>query len=103
LRELPRCIGFIDGTLIEICKAWQNEAHCTWFNGWKKIYGMNNTFIMDHQGLFIYINGSYLGSFHDVNILQHLNVYKDWHQYIHKDEYFEYLLGIQVIWVRRCL
>jgi hypothetical protein len=22
LQEIPRCIGFIDGTLIEICKPW---------------------------------------------------------------------------------
>jgi hypothetical protein len=78
LCELPRCIRFIDGTLVEICKPWQNEVHCTWFNGWKKIYAMNNIVFLDHQGLFIYINGGYLGSFHDVNILQHLNVYRDW-------------------------
>jgi hypothetical protein len=69
LRELPRCIGFIDGTLIKICKPWQSEAHHTWFNEQKKIYAMNNMVILDHQGLFIYINGGYLGSFHDVSIL----------------------------------
>lgn len=35
----------------------------------KKFNVMNNTMICDHQGLFIYIDTSYLGSHHDVNIL----------------------------------
>jgi hypothetical protein len=93
LREISRCIGFIDGTMIEIRKPWQNEAHGTWFNGWKKIYAMNNV-ILDHHGLFIYIDISYHGSYHDVTILRHFSVYKNWRQYfIHGDDYFEYLLG----------
>jgi hypothetical protein len=58
LQEIPRCIWFIDGILIKIYK-W-NETHCTWFNGWKKIYAMNNIIILDHFGLFIYINIGYL-------------------------------------------
>jgi len=33
LRELRGCIGFIDGTLINIHKPCQNETHRTWFNG----------------------------------------------------------------------
>jgi hypothetical protein len=41
LQELPICIGFIDGTLIEIRKTWQDLGHKTWFNGRKKIYAMN--------------------------------------------------------------
>jgi hypothetical protein len=32
LWEFPGCIGFIDDTLIEICKPWQNEAHHVWFS-----------------------------------------------------------------------
>jgi len=29
-----------------------------------------------------------------MNILQRLNVYKDWHQYFtHKDDYLKYILG----------
>ncbi len=55
---------------------------------------MNNMVILDHKGLFIYIDGGYPCSFFYVNILQHSSVYKDWCQYFnHKDEYFEYLLG----------
>jgi hypothetical protein len=30
---------------------------------------MNNTIILDHKGLFIFIDFSYPGSYHDVNIL----------------------------------
>ncbi len=36
LWEISRCIGFIDGILIEICKPLQNETHGTWFNGQEK-------------------------------------------------------------------
>jgi len=55
---------------------------------------MNNTIIMDHHGLFIYIDIGYHGSYHDVTILRHSSVYKNWHQYFtHGDDYFEYLLG----------
>jgi hypothetical protein len=34
--------------IYKICKPWQNEAHCTWFNGRKNIYAMNNMVILDH-------------------------------------------------------
>jgi hypothetical protein len=43
----------------------------------EKIYAMNNMVILDHQGLFIYIDGGYPSFFSYVNILQHSNVYRD--------------------------
>jgi hypothetical protein len=56
---------------------------------------MNNTMILDHHGLFIYIDSSYLGSYHDVNIFHHLAIYWKWHQYFtHHDDYLEYLLRV---------
>ncbi len=43
--------------------------------------------------LFFYLDLNYQSSYYDVNILWHLNVYQNWHQYFtHGDEYFEYLL-----------
>jgi len=55
---------------------------------------MNNIVIVDHHGLFIYIDIGYRGFYHDVTILWHSNVYKNWRQYfMHGDDYFEYLLG----------
>jgi hypothetical protein len=54
---------------------------------------MNNTIIVDHHKLFIYVDPGYLNSYHDVNILWHSSVYQNWHQHFtHGDEYFEYLL-----------
>jgi hypothetical protein len=92
LKEIPRCIGFIGGILIQIYK-W-NEAHYTWFNGWKKIYAMNNIIILNHHGLFIYIDIGYPSSYHDVNVLWHSIVYKNYCQHFtHGDDYFKYLLG----------
>ncbi len=76
-KELPRSIRFIDGTLIKIHNPYWNEAYHTWFKGWKKIYAMNNIIILNHRGLFIYIDIGYPNSYYDVSILRHSNVYKD--------------------------
>ncbi len=55
---------------------------------------MNNTVVVDHQGLFIYLDCGYLCSYHDVTILCRYKLHKNWHQFfLHGDEYFEYLLG----------
>jgi hypothetical protein len=55
---------------------------------------MNNSIMMDHRGLFIYLDFGYPGSYHDINILHQLNIHKSWHQYfVHTYEYFKYLLG----------
>jgi hypothetical protein len=39
----------IYGILIEICKQCNNVVHKTLFNGWRKIYGMNNMVMVDPQ------------------------------------------------------
>jgi len=55
---------------------------------------MNNMLVLDHHGLFIYLNSGYHDSFHDVNILCELNLYKNWcYFFVHINKYFEYLLG----------
>jgi hypothetical protein len=36
---------------------------------------MDNTMILDHHGLFIYIESSYLGSYQNGNIFLHLAIY----------------------------
>jgi hypothetical protein len=66
---------------------------------------MNNMIILDHHGLFIYIDIGYLGSYHDVNMLWHSGVYKNWCQdFTHGDDYFEYLLGDpSYMGMKRCL
>lgn len=74
---LVRWIRFIDGTLVEVQIFIYNEVHKTWFDDWKNTYAMNNTIIMDHCGLLIHIDVGYLRSYHDLNILQHSNIYWD--------------------------
>jgi hypothetical protein len=55
---------------------------------------MNNTIIVDNQGLFIYIDIGYSRLYYDVTILQHFDIYANWHNHFaHIDEYFEYLFG----------
>jgi hypothetical protein len=102
LPKLQGCIGFINGSLIKIRKPWQNKAHHTWFNGRKKIYVMNNVVILDYRGLFIYIDGGYPSSFHDVSILRHLNVYKDWRTSPIEMSTLNIYWEMWAIWVKRC-
>jgi hypothetical protein len=79
---------------VKICKPWNDGAHKVWFNERKKIYTVNNIVVVDHQGLFIYMDSRYLGSYHDVTILRKSEVHKHFCQlFLHGDEYFEYLLG----------
>jgi hypothetical protein len=88
------CIGLIDGTLCKIRRPYRNPDHASWFNGRKKMYSMNSTVIVDHDGLFIYVDPGYPGSFHDVTILRQSELYTSWRDYFtHNDEYIEYLLG----------
>jgi hypothetical protein len=50
--------------------------------------------VVDHHGLFIYLDLGYPGLFHDVDILWQLDIHTNWRQqFVHKDVYFEYLLG----------
>ena len=68
--DFEGCIGFIDGTLVKIRRPYRDPDHSRFFNGRKKIYAMNNTVVVDHNGLFIYIDPGYPGSFHDVSCLR---------------------------------
>jgi len=89
LHESSGCLRFINETLVEIQKPWKNPKHWTCFNDHKKIYAMNNIVILDHHGVFIYIDSSYLGSYHNVSILRHLAIYRKQCQYfISWDDYF---------------
>ncbi len=76
-RNFPVVLGSLMALWLKSTSHGKNEAHHTWFNGWKKIYAMNNMIIVDHHGLFIYVDPSYLGSYHDVNILWHSSVYRN--------------------------
>ena len=75
------CIGIIDGVLVKIRRPRKNPEHGKWFNGCKKMYCMNNVVIVDHHGLFIYVNPGYTGLFHNVNCLRALDMYGTWHDY----------------------
>jgi DDE superfamily endonuclease len=86
------CIGLIDGTLCKIRRPYRNPDHARWFNGQKQLYSMNSTVIVDHDGLFIYVDPGYPGSFHDVTILRQSELSTSWRDYFtHSDEYIEYL------------
>lgn len=81
LHKLPRCIRFIDGTLVDIYRQWKNSKHRSCFNGWNQIFAMNNTMVLNHHGLFIYINMSYFRFYHNINILHLSTIYWKWCHY----------------------
>jgi len=94
LADFPGCIGHIDGTLVKIRRPHRDPLHSRWFNGRKKIYCVNNTVAVDHDGLFIFIDCGYPGSFHDITILRHSQLHANWRDhFVHEDNYFQYLLG----------
>jgi hypothetical protein len=75
-------------------KLWNNPSHHNWFKGRKNLYCMNNLVVVDHYGLFIYLDLGYLRSYHDVNIFCQLNIHKSWCQcFVPTYEYFKGLLG----------
>lgn len=94
LPQFPGCIGFIDGTLVKIRRPFRDTQHRSWFNGRKKMYCFNNTVIIDHNGLFTFVDPGYPGKWHDVNILRCSEIFQNWRQHFtHSDDYWEYLIG----------
>lgn len=60
------------------------------------MYCLNSSALVDHDGLFIFIDLGYLGSYHDVTILKELAIDKNWRQlFTNEEQYFEYVLGDQ--------
>ena len=58
------------------------------------MYCFNNTVVVDHNGLFIYVDIGYPGKFHDGNIIMSSKLSKQWRNFFtHDDDYFEYLFG----------
>ena len=81
---------------MKIRRPWKNPEHGKWFNRRKKMYCMNNVVIVDHHGLFIYVDPGYPGSFHDVSCLRASDMYTAWRDYFTHDDtnqYFKYILG----------
>ena len=61
LDEFLGSIGYIDGTLVKIRRPFQDPEHNRWFHGCKKMYSVNNTVIVDHDGLFIFVDPGFPG------------------------------------------
>jgi DDE superfamily endonuclease len=58
------------------------------------MYPMDSTVIVGHDGLFMYVDPGYPGSFHDVTILQQSELHTNWRDYFtYNDEHVEYLMS----------
>jgi hypothetical protein len=89
------CIGHIDGTLCRIRRPCIPE-HKKYYNNRKAMYCLNSVVVVDHDGLFIYVEAGYAGSYHDVRCLRLSDLYRNWRQYFKNDDrdrVEEYLLG----------
>mgnify|MGYP003497486631 FL=1 len=63
-------------------------------NGRRKMSSMNSTVIVDHDGMFIYVDPEYPGSFYDITIIRQSELHKNCRDYLtHNDELVEYFLG----------
>ncbi|CAM6102317.1 unnamed protein product [Calypogeia fissa] len=92
--QLPGCIGVVDGTLVRIRRPYENLRHQRWFQGRKKMYCMNSSVVVDHNGLFIYIDPGYPGSYHDCTILQNSWVQANFRNlFVNTADYCEFVLG----------
>jgi DDE superfamily endonuclease len=95
LAEFPGCIGHVDGTLCRINRPRIAE-HKRYYNNRKKMYCFNNVVIVDHDGLFIYVDAGFAGSFHDVRCLRNSHLHHNWRDYFTNDDLDtvqEYVLG----------
>jgi hypothetical protein len=55
---------------------------------------MNFTVVIDHDGLIIFVDPGYPGSFHDVTIPRNSVLHANWRNYLSRtDETIEYVLG----------
>jgi hypothetical protein len=54
---------------------------------------MNNTLIVDHNGLIIHLDLGYPGSMHDSTILKYSEIEKHWIDFFHEPPYIEFLIG----------
>ena len=58
------------------------------------MYCMNNTVVVDHNGLFIHVDSGYPRSYHDVNIFRHSHLYEQWRDFFtQNDRIHKCLLG----------
>ena len=71
------------------------------------MYYTNNVVIIDHHGLFIYVDPGYPGLFYNINCLRASDIYGMWHDYFAHDDANRYTLNmcleIQAMLAQRCL
>ncbi|CAB1108179.1 unnamed protein product [Ectocarpus sp. CCAP 1310/34] len=69
---LPRCWGFLDGTLRKICRPgrWQR----LYYNGWKRFHALKYQAVDSPDGIIRQLWGPMLGRRHDVALLGQSNL-----------------------------
>jgi hypothetical protein len=90
-QEFEGCIGHIDGTLCKIRKP-RIPMHKRYFNNRKNMYCMNTVVVVDHDGLIIYVDAGFAGSFHDARCVSNSDLGKNWRDYFTGDELLEQIL-----------
>ena len=58
------------------------------------MYCINNLVVVDHLGIFIYMEAGFPGAYHDINVLRRSDSAANWCDvFTHRNEYFGYILG----------
>ena len=96
--SLPRfliilgCIGIIDKTLVKLWRSWNIAQHSKWFNNQKKMYGMNNCYLVCKPSHSLWSR-----LYHTLTQCDHylgFMIVGLWHtHFTNMERYFEYLLG----------
>lgn len=70
--------------------------HKRYYNNRKKMYCFNNLVIIEHDGMFLYVDAGFAGSFHDVRCLRKSHIHDHWREDLVNDDLdqvLEYVLG----------
>lgn len=64
---LPRCWGFLDGTVRKICRPWRRQR--LYYNGWKCVHALKYQAVDTPDGIIRQLWGPMVGRRHDVTLL----------------------------------
>jgi len=76
---LPRCWGFIDGTVRAICRPTYNQKQV--FNGHKRVHSLKFQSVTTPDGIIVHMSGPWLGRRHDCRMLRESGLPENLQQY----------------------
>lgn len=88
---LERCWGFIDGTVVPICRPGEYQRHL--FSGHKRLHCLKYQSIVTPNGLIVSLKGPYIGRRHDAGMFQESGVLQQLLQKVDANGNLYYIYG----------